>query len=195
VSQTCVSKTLSFILNPSECERQDQEHKYLIRTTGEKTGSSNIHMHMQQNPPFLEQNMCTGAQQEERRPPPFRRSFLRVDSPNCRYIHIKNSIKWKEQSSRAQQEERRPPPVQQVGRNEEQQYEFQERSSSFSFTFAFPSLNSMTTGEEEEVTSPSFAMNRREHSMKHILSLSLSVLSLSLSCLPYPHFAFTNRKE
>jgi hypothetical protein len=123
------------------------------------------------------------AQQEERRPPPFRRSFLRVDSPNCRYIHIKNMIKWKEQSSRAQQEERRPPPVQQIGRNEEQQYEFQERSSFFSFTFAFPSLSSMTTGEEE-VTSPSFAMNRREHNMKHLysalLSLPLSVLSLSL---------------
>jgi hypothetical protein len=91
---------------------KDQEHKYLIRTTGgEETGSADVHMHMQQNSPFLRQNKCTGAQQEERRPPPFRRSFFRVDYLNYHYIHIKNRRKWKEQSSRAQQEERRPAPL------------------------------------------------------------------------------------
>jgi hypothetical protein len=116
------------------------------------------------------------AQQEERRPPPFRRSFLRVDSPNCRYIHIKNRIKWKEQSSGAQQEERRPPPVQRIGRNEEQQYEFQERSSFFSFTFAFPSLSSMTTGEEE-VTSPSFCHEQKR--TQHEASLLGPSISLA----------------
>ena len=140
--------------------------------------------------------MALITQQEERRPPPLRRSFLRVDHLNCRYIHIKNRIKEKEQSSsaprpsRAQQEERRPTPLHQVGTSEVQQHEFQDHIPSF---FHSPLSLSLLPFSLTFVHFPQFHMHnsiaqqegRRPTPLFSLLSLSHLAFSLLSPFLPH----------